>query len=363
MTTERIYVLPVEQTDWIVGDGKARFRWEYDDGREAVLALYEKGKAQQWNATHRIDWKKDFDPENPMEFPDEVLHIYGTSIWNRMTPREKADLRRHAQAFQLSQFLHGEQGALICAAKLVQMVPTIDSKFYAATQVMDEARHLEAYSRLLHEKLEMAYPISKGLQALLNNTITDGRWDFLYLGMQVLIEGLALAAFQLIRDQSRNSLASSVTAYVMQDEARHVAFGRLALRGYYPQLSDAERAEREEFIVESCYYLRDRFATGEVFMRLGLPLQECMAILAQSEGFRQHQVRLFSRIVPIVRDIGLLGPRVREAFAKMGILGFAETDATAVMAEDARIAESFDLRVRSSGHGEPALATADAAGV
>ena len=70
--------------------------------------------------------------------------------------------------------------------------------------------------------------------------------------MQVLIEGLALAAFQRIRDQSKNTLAAAVNAYVMQDEARHVAFGRLALREYYPQLTDAERAEREEFVVEAC---------------------------------------------------------------------------------------------------------------
>src|SRR5438270_4827739 len=147
--------------------------------------------------------------------------------------------------------MHGEQGALIATAKIVQTVPDLDAKFYAATQVMDEARHVEAYSRLLHDKFELAYPITHGLKSLLESGLSDSRWDMTYLTMQILIEGLALAAFQRIRDQSKNSLAEAVNAYVMQDEARHVAFGRPALRAlrdYYPQLSDAERNEREEFV-------------------------------------------------------------------------------------------------------------------
>ena len=188
-----------------------------------------------------------------------------------MTAGEKARVRTHFQAWQLSQFLHGEQGALVCTAKIVQQVPTIDAKFYAATQVVDEARHVEAYSRLLHEKFDLVYPINPHLKQLLDDTLADSRWDFTYLGMQVLIEGVALAAFGLIRDQATNPLAQSVTAYVMQDEARHVAFGRLALRDYYPQLTDKERDEREEFIVEGCYLLRDRFLAEEVWETLGLP--------------------------------------------------------------------------------------------
>src|SRR5690606_38636741 len=151
----------------------------------------------------------------------------------------------NGQAWQISQFLHGEQGALICTAKIVEQVPHIDAKFYAATQVIDEARHVETYSRLLHEKFERAFPITGPLKSLLENICTDSRWDFTYLGMQVLIEGLALAAFQRIRDQAMNQLAAQVNAYVMQDEARHVAFGRLALRDYYPELKIGRASCRE----------------------------------------------------------------------------------------------------------------------
>jgi len=228
----------------------------------------------------------------------------------------------------------------------VQTVPNLDSKFYAATQVMDEARHVEAYSRLLHDKFELAYPITHGLKALLESGLGDSRWDMTYLTMQILIEGLALAAFQRIRDQSKNPLAAAVNAYVMQDEARHVAFGRLALRDYYPQLSDAERNEREEFVVDACWLMRDRFNSLEVWQRLGLPVEECIEITDNSETMKLFRSRIFSRIVPTVRDIGLWGPRVQEAFAAMGAIGFAETDAAAMLDNDARVADEFDAKTR-----------------
>ena len=165
-----------------------------------------------------------------------------------------------------------------------------------------------------------------------------------YLGMQILIEGLALAAFQRIRDFARNRLAASVNAYVMQDEARHVAFGRLALRDFYPQLSDAERAEREEFVVQACYHMRDRFNQKELWENLGLPVKEAIEVAMASENMRMFRKRLFSRIVPTVKDIGLWGPKIRRAYSNMGIIGFADVDSAALMANDERVAEDFDAR-------------------
>jgi hypothetical protein len=347
MTTMFRYTLPVEQTEWMFeGNTEACFRWEYDDGRDGLLQLYEKGKRQQWNAAERIDWSQDLDPENPMMLDDRIIPIFGTDVWDRMTKKEQTEVRHHLQASQISQFMHGEQGALIATAKIVQSVPNIDAKFYAATQVMDEARHVEAYSRLLHEKFELAYPITHGLKSLLENGLSDSRWDMTYLTMQILIEGLALAAFQRIRDQSKNPLAAAVNAYVMQDEARHVAFGRLALRDYYPQLTDAERAEREEFVVEACWHMRDRFNSLEVWQRLGLPVEDCIKYVDQSPAMQVFRSRIFSRIVPTVRDIGLWGKGVQEAFAAMGAIEFADVDAAALLENDARVADEFDNRTR-----------------
>ena len=345
MTTQKIYQLPVEITDWkFDGATEIHFNWEYDDGSSDLLNLYEKGKQQQWDTSTRIDWSQDLFPDNPMGMADRTIAIHGTDLWNSLDEKERVHIRRNLQAHSLSQFMHGEQGALIATAKIVQTVPSYEAKFYAATQVMDEARHVEAYSRLLHEKFKMAYPITRTLAKLLEATITDQRWDMTYLGMQILIEGLALAAFQRIRDNSSNNLCAAVNAYVMQDEARHVAFGRLALRDYYPQLTDAERDEREEFVVEACYHMRDLFNQKEVWENLDLPVAECVAAVDQSDTMKQFRRRLFTRIVPTVKDIGLWGPRVRRAYEDMGVMEFADVDAAAILDNDNRVAEEFDAK-------------------
>jgi hypothetical protein len=345
MSTTYLYRLPVEQTQWKVeGQITTAFTWEYEDGSADLLQLYAKGKKQQWDVTERIDWSQELDPDNPMGMPDQTIAIYGTDLWNRLGERDRAEIRRNLQAHTLSQFMHGEQGALMATAKIVQTVPSFEAKFYAATQVMDEARHVEAYARLLHEKVKLAYPITKTLATLLESTITDRRWDMTYLGMQILIEGLALASFQRLRDTSTSPLCGAVNAYVMQDEARHVAFGRLALRELYPQLSDAERDEREEFVVEACYHMRDRFNQKEVWDNLGLPVAECLAASQHSDGMVQFRRRLFTRIVPAVKDIGLWGPRVRKAYVDMGVFEYADVDASAILENDNRVAEEFDAR-------------------
>src|SRR5579864_95258 len=279
----RVYTLPVEQTRWKVnGETETVFTWEYDEGRDKLLNLYEKGKNKQWNSRERIDWSIPVDKDNPIGGPEAYVPIYGSDIWDKMGQQDRNRLFHHMASWQFSQFLHGEQGALICASKIVQTVPDIDSKFYAATQVVDEARHVETYSRFLQEKLELAYPINPHLKALLNDVVGDSRWDLTYLGMQVIIEGLALAAFGLIRDVAENPLARAVNAYVMEDESRHVAFGRLALRDVIPQLTAQEIAEREEFCVDACYLMRDRFLAEEVWETLGLPVDECLGFVRNS---------------------------------------------------------------------------------
>jgi P-aminobenzoate N-oxygenase AurF len=353
----RRYTLPIEQTQWEVPSGNTTiFNWEYDDTRDRLLALYEKGKEKQWNAQTRLDWSVEVDPTSPANGPDYYIPIYGSDTWNRLNEEERAQVRHHIGSWMNSQFLHGEQGALICAAKIVQTVPDVDSKFYAATQVMDEARHVEMYAQYVNDKLELAYPINRDLKTLLNQVIADERWDMTYLGMQVVIEGLALAAFSLIRDFSEEPLAKAINTYVMQDEARHVAFGRLALRDYYPQLSQAERDEREEFVVEACHLMRNRFMAQEVWERMGFDVERCMAYVEESEMTQEFRKMLFSRIVPTVKDIGLWGSKVRKAYEDMGVLEFGDVDPDALSAQDEQMARRLDTSRGLSDEAEAAAA-------
>ncbi len=342
------YAIPVDKTGWKLSDGTGdvRFTWSYGHGREKLLNLYAKGKRRQWDTEFRIDWDHEIDTDDPMGAPDELIPIFGSDMWNKLSDEQKGVVRRHMVAWQFSQFLHGEQGALVCTAKIVQSVPDIESKYYAATQVMDEARHVETYSRYL-DKLDLAYPINPNLQAILDNILTDSRWDMTYLGMQVLIEGLALAAFGGIRQFATDPLARSLNAYVMQDEARHVMFGRLALRDYYPHLSSAEIAEREEFTTEACWAMRDRFLAEEVWRTLDLDTETCIEYVKNSEAQALFRSRLFERIVPTLRDIGLWGDKVRTAFDQMGVMVHADADVEGLMEEDERIAEEIEAEIKA----------------
>jgi P-aminobenzoate N-oxygenase AurF len=343
MTMRDRYTSPVPDGTWEVPvTGAARFTWEYDDSRDRLLSLYQKGKDKQWDAQKRIDWDLPVDPNNVNGLPEEFNPLIGSDVWERMSPEAREEFGRHQGSWLFSQFLHGEQGALTVSARIVETVPDLDSKFYAATQVMDEARHVELYSKFIDEKIGMYYPVNQDLARLLAESLTDSRWDLPYLGMQVLIEGLALAAFGVYRDLSTNPLVKQLLAYVMQDEARHVAFGRLALKDYYAQLTSKERDEREEFVVEGCYLMRDRFKGQEIFETLDMPVKECMSYVDGSPMQTLYQSLLFSRIVPCVRDIGLWGDKVQKAYAEMGVLDAAKSDLTELMKHDEDVAEELD---------------------
>jgi hypothetical protein len=344
MAFKDMYTLDTNGSTWSVPQGfDAVFNWDYDDGRAAMMGLYAKGKEMQWNAETRIDWTQELDENNPQGMPDDSLPVSCAPCFQKMNEKEKGEVRRHFQAWQLSQFMQGEQGALICAAKIVTQVPDADSKFYAATQTIDEARHVEAYKKLL-TKFDVIYPMTKPLQDLIDQTLRDSRWDMTYLGMQVVIEGLALASFATIRDHAKNNLCAQVNAYVMQDEARHVAFGRLALRDYYPQLTQKERDEREEFLIEASHLMRERFDAIELWQNLGLPIQECADAMYKSGFMERFRNSLFSRIVPIVKDIGLWGDKVRNGYTEMGVIDYANVDVDKLQADDGFIARQYDAR-------------------
>jgi hypothetical protein len=228
-----------------------------------------------------------------------------------------------------SNFLHGEQGALLAASQILSAVPNVDAKFYASTQVMDEARHVEAYERYLREKIGCTFPISPHLRTLLETILRDSRWDMKYLGMQIMVEGLALAAFGFIHQLSSEPLIRDITHRIMQDEARHVAFGVLSLKGVYTDMSETELRDREDFIIEASRLMRDRFLAEEVWEHMGMPVKECLEVCLQSETVRMFRTMLFSKIVPNVKRLGLLTPRVRQGFEELEVIQFESWDASA----------------------------------
>jgi len=297
------------------------YNWGYEKARQDLRDLYKKAQRSQWQPDVTLPWQLSVDLENP-HYPEQMFPLYGTELYNKMTEREKTQLGVEMFSWVLSQFLHGEQGALLAAAQLVTTVPDMDSKYYASTQVYDEGRHVEVYDRYLHEKIGFSYPISPYLKKLLDLILTDSRWDMKLLGMQIMVEGLALAAFGMIRMQTTEPLLKKLTHYVMLDEARHVAYGVLSLRNYYGDMKESERLEREDFIYEAAVLMRDRFLYQQVWEKMGMPVEECKQIALKSAPQQLFRQMLFSKIVPAVKKMGLLGERQRKRFESLGILQF-----------------------------------------
>jgi len=302
--------------------------WNYGSVKEGLWDLYEKAKREQWNGTTQLAWDTPVDPESEI-IPQSFNPLADWEPFRKLAPKEVLHFQHAQLSWSLSQFMHGEQGALITASQLVGAVPWIDAKYYAASQTMDEARHVEVFSRYLREKLEWEWPINENLKKLLDLILKDSRWDFKYLGMQILVEGLAMAAFGNMYQMAREPLIKELIRYVMRDESRHVAFGVLSLRDFYTDMPENERRDREEFTIEACELMRDRLIAEDVLRAFGFDAKAARERILASPVMQLFRQLLFMRVVPNVRRLGLLTPRVRAAFEALGILQFESFDAEA----------------------------------
>lgn len=320
------------------------FTWDYEKGtRPKLNKLYEKAKGAQWNGETDLPWDTEVDQERLVIEQAEATGGFGIGFDLTGTPVEKWGDKEwiaflvESQNWTLSQFLHGEQGALICTAKIVESVPWIDAKYYAATQTMDEARHTEVFARYIEEKVGEPYPMNPNLEAQITGLLEDSRWDIAYLGMQIVIESLALAAFGDMARKTTEPLLKKLLRYIMADEARHVAFGILSLGEYYQHLSAAELKERQDFLLEHTVNARARSTTPEIWERMGVRVQEVVPFITEAAGkmkqspFAQFQNGFFAKLVPNVRKLGLLDANdgyLRERWGEAGLLEYEFADAT-----------------------------------
>jgi len=291
--------------------------------REAKLnALYDKAKRAQWDVAKDVDWNVELDPDNPLGMPDGMLLIHGSELWDGLDASGRRDVRHHWQGWMLSQILHGEQAALICAAKLASAEDSLSARLCAAMQVADEARHVEAFSKLVTEKFSVRYSMSRSLHGLLEDTIRSSALDITNLGMQVLVEGIALSIFQNIVAFSRDPFIKDLFTRIHRDESRHFAVGRLTLTQLYAEMSPTELKEREEFVSEGASALYEHLCADEIWEPMGFATAACGQIVRQSKVANGIRRAIFRRLVPTVRDLNLLTPRVRATFDKLGVLDY-----------------------------------------
>jgi hypothetical protein len=330
------------------------FDWEYALKRQNLLNLYEKGKLATWNASD-LDWSTDVDLDR---LAATRMAGGGNDVFaelldppQKLAPAQITDLSLNINSWMLSQFLHGEQGALLATAKIVQSVPWEEAKWYGANQVADEARHVEVYHRYLTEKLGRSFAVNRHLRVLLDQIISDSRWDMTYLGMQIMVEGLALAAFGLMKlEWPDEPLIQDITTRIMADESRHVAFGVLSLEHIYgSELTEAELREREEFVIEATHLMRDRLLMEDVYEYMGLDPKVWVPWSIQTPFMRGFRQMLFSKIVPNLKRLNLLTPRVRKVYGELDLLRFEHLKDSSEDAEVTAPAELIEVMMKLRG--------------
>jgi len=304
---------------------EAHFDWTYPADNPEMADLYQRAKVGQWNGD-ALPWHIDVDPLDPNVplIPEDFVDLGRLADYGvRPSEKEKRQMLHSLGAWMLSQFLHGEQGALFAAAQVTEAVQFFDGKLYGATQVMDEGRHVEVFHRYLDTKLEKLYQVNDNLFVIIDALMRDGRWDLKFLGMQIMVEGLALGAFGVLHKRTKEPLLKELLKNVIQDEARHVHYGVVALREHFRNaLSDSERREREDWSFEVALLMRNRFMAFEVYEEWfegRLTRDQWKDLVTTSPGMQDFRRMMFSRIVPNLREIGLLSPRILPHYAAAGL--------------------------------------------
>ena len=325
---------------------RAYFDWTYPADHPEMAQLYARAKAGQWDGATYLDWDTDVDPLNPERalLPESFLGVDYLNETNiRLTPTQTRELTYSLAAWMLSQFLHGEQGALMAAAQVTEAVQFFDGKLYGATQVMDEGRHVEVFHRYLDTKLEKLYQINDNLFVIIDALMEDSRWDMKFLGMQIMVEGLALGAFGTLYKQTREPLLKELLKMVIQDEARHVHYGVLALREQFTnQITESERREREDWAFEVALLMRNRFMAYEVYEEWfegTMSRDQWRTIVTRSPGMEEFRRTMFSRLVPNLREINLLSDRVKARYAEVGLMKYFDGKSADQITGDQLIAE------------------------
>jgi len=295
------------------------YNWDYSVQDNRIKKLYELGKELNWNVEVDVDWSISFEPltePSPIFWDDYAPY-------QKLSDKKKVEFLNHRNAWSLSQFLHGEQGALLVASQLTSCAPTYNAKLYAASQTFDEARHVEAFNKYIQTRTKLMYPIGNALKSILDKILTDPRWDLKFIGMQIIIEGLALAAFQTSRDLAKDPVLRDMLGLIIRDEARHVTFGINYLEEFVDTLTEDEKEDRAQFAYEACWLSRERLVSMKVFEHFGWNAEDARQFQLSSDITKLFQKLLFQRVMPNLRRIGLLRDSVKNKFEDLGILEYA----------------------------------------
>jgi hypothetical protein len=332
--------------------------WQFDYAIdiEKLRNLYAKAKQNQWDAEKDMPWDTEVDPSKPIVGEDRFM-FHRLPFFQRLSQKQREEFTVHATCQMLSQFLHGEQGALMTAAAVTHAAPDYEAKLYSATQTVDEARHVEVYDRYI-KKLAIVYPMSPWLKELIDRTLSADHFAKIMIGMNMVVEGLALAAFHNMRRRATCPLLRRITEYVLRDESRHVAFGNVYLTQVIAEMHPDDREDVAQFAFDAVKGMADAMGGVDgkgprrpdpgflkVLERVGIEPRDFLQglIEAGQAGIRAElppgQVHSFKDLMmPALVRVGAVTERSRELYKQAGIPVWSDTTVLESM-EDSRTGE------------------------
>lgn len=296
---------------------RGHIRWDYREEKTRVHSLYELAKSKVWK-TSEAPWESIVDNSlPPSRYQFEPLT--GFAPFEALPSSRKTACSWYRHGLEISDILHGEQGALLVSSQLVSCMPDIEAKLFASSQVSDEARHVEFFSRYLLEVVGEVHPPSDAVAALIKAMVNDPRWDYKFIACQILIESLALARLQEIRRATLVPVLAYAIDFISADEARHVKFGTEILRRHLASLNAGELQSRSDFIVDHVLALANAM---NIYTRMADRFE--WDVRALRFHLRQNRVRqpgprhdLFRQLMLNMKSVGLLTARTERRLSKL----------------------------------------------
>jgi hypothetical protein len=309
--------------------------FQYLMSGDKVEDLYKRAKQNQWDSDELLPWDTQVDPSKPLINDGSDIY-HRLPFFKKLSKSQQETFTAHSTAQLLSQFLHGEQGALMTAACVTHSVPDATAKLYAATQTMDEARHVEVYAKYC-DKIAIVYPMSLWLKSLIDATLKSDRYEKVMIGMNMIVEGLALGAFNNMYRTTQCELLKKLTFNVMRDESRHVSFGHAYLGPVIAKLPEEEVEDLADFAFNAVNILAHAGTGGTLASRVEPGFMQVLANseidpddffkgMAEAEELGITQIlppgqihSMKDLMLPALARVGLLTPLARKKYEDAGI--------------------------------------------
>jgi len=298
----------------------------------------------------------EFSTDQQLLMPRNFTVELNCAVAEKLDEKQQIQLANESTRFMLSSILHGEQGALSLSASLCQVLRDPGAQEYAANQTREEARHVAGFSRYIEKRFGTPLASGPTLASLMDQIVQSELVYKKLVGMQMLIEGLAMGAFATIHAQTEDPLLKRLVQMVMTDEAFHHKFGKIWADKTVPKLSEEEHEKVETWAAETFQILLFNLVNAEqkqeIYGRFGLDWQWVRGAILEAfseEDRRQSMTQgtnIFRVLIKTLLKSGIITERTKPVYAAwvdMDELAGEDDEVAGAEVADAGIAELREI--------------------